>query len=112
MKTHEYLEELVSQDVYIDNPYLHKQEEEGIIFIMKVFTYGFVILIILICVANIFNTISTGIALRRREYAMLKSVGMTPKGFNKMIHRSEEHTSELQSRGHLVCRLLLENRNF
>ncbi|HLS34820.1 MAG TPA: FtsX-like permease family protein, partial [Bacillota bacterium] len=86
MKTHEYLEELVSQDVYIDNPYLHKQEEEGIIFIMKVFTYGFVILIILICVANIFNTISTGIALRRREYAMLKSVGMTPKGFNKMIH--------------------------
>src|SRR5437870_9796181 len=25
--------------------------------------------------------------------------------------RSEEHTSELQSRGHLVCRLLLENQN-
>src|SRR5439155_20867810 len=25
--------------------------------------------------------------------------------------RSEEHTSELQSRGHLVCRLLLENKN-
>src|SRR5690625_6115580 len=26
------------------------------------------------------------------------------------IHRSEEHTSELQSRGHLVCRLLLEKK--
>src|SRR5690625_6490113 len=26
-------------------------------------------------------------------------------------HRSEEHTSELQSRGHLVCRLLLEKNN-
>src|SRR5439155_10130547 len=26
-------------------------------------------------------------------------------------HRSEEHTSELQSRGHLVCRLLLEKKN-
>src|SRR5207253_10399638 len=25
-------------------------------------------------------------------------------------HRSEEHTSELQSRGHLVCRLLLEKK--
>src|SRR5690625_6908466 len=25
--------------------------------------------------------------------------------------RSEEHTSELQSRGHLVCRLLLEKKN-
>src|SRR5690625_2041614 len=27
------------------------------------------------------------------------------------IVRSEEHTSELQSRGHLVCRLLLEKKN-
>src|SRR5690625_375656 len=27
------------------------------------------------------------------------------------IFRSEEHTSELQSRGHLVCRLLLEKKN-
>src|SRR5690625_7074485 len=27
------------------------------------------------------------------------------------IDRSEEHTSELQSRGHLVCRLLLDNDN-
>src|SRR5690625_6819239 len=27
------------------------------------------------------------------------------------IERSEEHTSELQSRGHLVCRLLLETKN-
>src|SRR5437870_10292760 len=28
----------------------------------------------------------------------------------QMIDRSEEHTSELQSRGHLVCRLLLEKK--
>src|SRR5690625_7123891 len=27
------------------------------------------------------------------------------------FERSEEHTSELQSRGHLVCRLLLEKQN-
>src|SRR5437870_9531596 len=27
------------------------------------------------------------------------------------VERSEEHTSELQSRGHLVCRLLLEKKN-
>src|SRR5690625_5949195 len=31
--------------------------------------------------------------------------------FHNMTHRSEEHTSELQSRGHLVCRLLLEKKN-
>jgi len=51
-----------------------------------VFFYGFVALITAICAANIFNTISTGILLRKREFAMLKSVGMTPEGFNKMIN--------------------------
>src|SRR5439155_22413688 len=32
-----------------------------------------------------------------------------PKG-TSLVERSEEHTSELQSRGHLVCRLLLEKK--
>src|SRR5437870_7852563 len=32
-------------------------------------------------------------------------------GADKSLIRSEEHTSELQSRGHLVCRLLLEKKN-
>jgi putative ABC transport system permease protein len=54
--------------------------------LMSVFTYGFIVLITAICMANIFNTISTSIALRKREFAMLKSVGMTPKGFSKMLN--------------------------
>jgi putative ABC transport system permease protein len=54
--------------------------------LLSVFTYGFIALISLISVANIFNTISTSISLRKREFAMLKSVGMTPKGFNKLIN--------------------------
>jgi ABC-type transport system, involved in lipoprotein release, permease component len=53
--------------------------------VISIFLYGFVILIALIGVTNIFNTISTNIALRRREFAMLKSVGLTPAGFNRMI---------------------------
>ena len=57
----------------------------NVILIIKVFAYGFIILISLIAAANVFNTISTNIALRRREFAMLKSVGMTKKGFNKMM---------------------------
>ena len=56
-----------------------------VIFVMKVFIYGFIVLISLITIANIINTISTGIALRRKEFAMLRSVGMTPGGFRKMI---------------------------
>lgn len=54
--------------------------------VMLIFAYGFVILISAIGVANIFNTISTSIQLRKREFAMLKSVGMTPKGFNRMLN--------------------------
>jgi putative ABC transport system permease protein len=53
--------------------------------LMRVFVYGFITLISLICIANIFNTVSTNVALRRKEFAMLRSVGMTPKGFNRMI---------------------------
>lgn len=56
------------------------------IFIINVFAYGFIILISLIAAANVFNTISTGINLRRKEFAMLKSVGMTQKGFRKMMN--------------------------
>lgn len=58
----------------------------NLITIVQVFAYGFVIIISLICVANVFNTISTNLGLRRREFAMLKSVGMTQKGFNKMMN--------------------------
>lgn len=58
----------------------------NLIAVIQVFAYGFVIIISLISVANVFNTISTNVSLRRREFAMLKSVGMTQKGFNKMMN--------------------------
>lgn len=62
------------------------EESRSFIAIIRVFAYGFIILISLIAAANVFNTISTNIALRRREFAMLKTVGMTQKGFNKMMN--------------------------
>lgn len=54
--------------------------------VVNVFSYGFIILISLIAVANVFNTISTNIALRRREFAMMKSVGLTTRGMHKMLN--------------------------
>ena len=60
--------------------------ERTMIFVIRVFTYGFIILISLISVANVFNTISTNLMLRRKEFAMLRSVGMTPKGFSRMMN--------------------------
>lgn len=53
--------------------------------IIQIFLYGFIVLISLIGISNIFNTISTNIALRRREFANLKSIGMTDKQFRKML---------------------------
>ena len=63
-----------------------EESDRNIITIIRVFSYGFIVLISLIAAANVFNTISTNISLRRREFAMLKSVGMTQKGFNKMMN--------------------------
>ena len=54
--------------------------------IVNVFAYGFIILISLIALTNVFNTVSTNIFLRRRELAMFKSIGMTRRGFNKMMN--------------------------
>ena len=82
----EEMEESEESDIYIENVYKIRQEKEQIVLLVSVFAYGFIILITLISIANIFNTISTSISLRKREFAMLKSVGMTPKGFNKMIN--------------------------
>ncbi|KAA0566698.1 FtsX-like permease family protein [Bacillus sp. CH30_1T] len=86
METQKALEEVLPSNLYIYNVYQDRQQEEQLILFMSVFTYGFIALISLISIANIFNTISTSISLRKREFAMLKSVGMTPKGFNKMIN--------------------------
>nr|WP_285852367.1 FtsX-like permease family protein [Robertmurraya korlensis] len=85
MKTQQEIEEMKKPNLSIFNVYQSRQREEQMLMLLSVFTYGFIVLITAISIANIFNTISTGISLRKREFAMLKSVGMTEKGFNKMI---------------------------
>lgn len=70
----------------IFNVYTYRRSEQQMLLLLSVFTNAFIILITAICIANIINTISTSIAMRKREFAMLKSVGITPKGFNKMLN--------------------------
>lgn len=60
-------------------------QSRNTIFVVNIFSYVFVAMISLIAIANVFNTISTNIKLRRRELAMLRSVGMTDRDFNKMM---------------------------
>ena len=53
--------------------------------LIGIFLYGFIIVISLIGITNIFNTITTNMELRKTEFAMLKSIGMTTREFNHMI---------------------------
>ena len=59
--------------------------EERIILIMNIFVYTFIVIITLISITNIFNTISTNMMLRKKEFAMLRAMGMTDEEFNRMI---------------------------
>ncbi|MEZ0481180.1 FtsX-like permease family protein [Planococcus sp. SSTMD024] len=85
MKTEAEILEINEAGINVSNVFQQRQQQEQLVLLMQVFTYGFITLISLISIANIFNTISTSIQLRKREFAMLRSVGMTPNGFNKMI---------------------------
>lgn len=70
---------------YIFNVDKEAQAQRSVIILMAIFLYGFIIVISLIGITNIFNTITTNINLRKKEFAMLKSIGMTKKEFNNMI---------------------------
>ena len=61
------------------------KQEQRMLLVVKIFLYGFITVITLIGVTNIFNTITTNMILRSKEFAMLKSVGTSTKEFNKMI---------------------------
>lgn len=75
----------ISSDYTLYNVHEMLEENRNILFIVNLFTIVFIIMISLIAVANVFNTISTNIRLRRRELAMLRSVGMSDHDFNKMM---------------------------
>lgn len=62
-----------------------ERENKSIWTIVSIFVYGFIGVISVIGITNIFNTITTNMALRSREFAILKSVGMTDKEFRRMI---------------------------
>lgn len=57
----------------------------SIVTVLELFVYGLIIAIALIGLTNIFNTITTNMNLRKKEFAMLRSIGMTGKEFRRMI---------------------------
>ena len=61
------------------------RQANNLILVVKILMYGFISLVTLIGVTSVFNTISTSMALRKREFAVLRSIGLTNRGFNKIL---------------------------
>lgn len=83
------IEQVVKENTWSDDGIMDyvamQKEQKDTVTLVKVFSYGFISLLSLISVVNVFHTISTNIALRRRDFAMLRSVGMSKKGLLRMM---------------------------
>lgn len=73
-------------NMYVTNIASEVRFYDSVRLVVYIFAYGFIGIITLIGVTNIFNTLTSNIDLRQREFAMLKSIGMSKKEFNKMIN--------------------------
>lgn len=85
-KLQDDIDKILKDERYsVDNKEEYVRIMRNLILLIGIFLYGFITVITLISVTNIFNTITTSMELRKPEFAMLKSVGMTTKEFNRMI---------------------------
>lgn len=73
------------EGVYVENKDREYRTSKILIRLIRIFLYGIMIMISVVGLTNIFNTVSTNISLRMREYAIFKSIGMDSKQFNKMV---------------------------
>ena len=75
------------EDEYLwgKNLYDERLQEESKFELFKFILYVFDILIISFCMFNIFNIISSSTIFRKRDFAILKSLGMSEKQINKML---------------------------
>ena len=82
------LEDLNCDDyiIYVDNLDEQISQAKSMILILSIIVYGFIIVVTFIGVTSVFNTINSNMELRSRDFATLKSVGMTKKEFNNMIN--------------------------
>lgn len=84
------VEQLIRSDIQpssftITNLTAQAKEERSMYLVIAIFLYGFITVVALIGITNIFNTITTNMELRAPEFAMLRAVGMTGGEFRRMI---------------------------
>lgn len=90
-KTEEELSQLFEEHVntadtfWLTNLEENEKENRSFYALVAIFLYSLIIVIAGVGITNMFNIISANMNLRKREFAMLKSIGMTSKEFNRMI---------------------------
>lgn len=76
----------LTDKLYITNYEKEQIENNRIVLLISIFLYGFVTIITIIGLTSVFNTLTTSMNLRSKEFAMLRSIGTTKREFNKMIN--------------------------
>ncbi len=84
-QTEQDISDLLGGAVMVSNFDLQARMMNAVTLVVQIFVYGFILVISLIGMTNIFNTISTNMRLRAREFASLRSIGMTNREFDRMI---------------------------
>ncbi len=83
------IESFIEQGKISESDYFDIRESvrytRNMIFVIKLLVYGFISLVSLIGITSVFNTLYTSIHLRRKEFAVLRSMGLTTSGFNRML---------------------------
>lgn len=75
------------ENMYLDlwNVTKQEREENSMYITISIFLYTFIFSVSCIGITSIFNTITTSMQVRQREFASLKAIGMTKKEFHRMI---------------------------
>lgn len=71
---------------YSFNDYIEQRDSNQMIAtVVNVFCLLFAVILALIAMANVFNTVTNSLILRRREFAVMKSVGLSNRQFRAMV---------------------------
>lgn len=80
-----FVEKESSKPYFINNISELTRRINNVILILNIFSYGFIIVISLIALTSTFNTITSNMILRKKEFATLRSIGITNKDIKNMI---------------------------
>jgi putative ABC transport system permease protein len=73
-------------NTFVSNGLAQENAQRSVYRLFMLFLYGFVAMLTLIGLTNVISTISTNVRLRSREFAVLRSIGMTQVGLYRMLN--------------------------